>query len=94
MITSAQPRIFTQMIIADTQLARQTLTDIEARHYDIMKLELSIEELHEMLLDIARLNESQVLKRVLYRFCGTLFDAYCGRKLSQWFLIHDENFSN
>jgi len=44
----------------DEQLARQTLTDIEARHADITKLESSIGELHDMFLDMAVLVESQV----------------------------------
>ena len=48
-------------IITETQQARQSLKDIEARHYDIMKLESSIRELHEMFMDMAMLVESQVL---------------------------------
>ena len=34
--------------------------DIEARHNDIMKLEQSIKELHDMFMDMAMLVESQV----------------------------------
>ncbi|VDN20970.1 unnamed protein product [Gongylonema pulchrum] len=44
-------------IITDTQQARQTLADIEARHNDIMKLESSIRELHDMFMDMAMLGE-------------------------------------
>lgn len=44
----------------DTQQAKQTLADIEARHADIIKLETSIRELHDMFLDMATLIESQV----------------------------------
>ena len=44
----------------DTQQAKQTLADIEARHADIMKLENSIRELHDMFMDMAMLVESQV----------------------------------
>lgn len=44
----------------ETQTARQTLADIEDRHADIMKLEKSIRELHDMFLDMAVLVESQV----------------------------------
>lgn len=40
--------------------AKQTLADIEARHNDIMKLETSIRELHDMFMDMAMLVESQV----------------------------------
>ena len=44
----------------DTQQAKQTLRDIEARHNDIIKLENSIRELHDMFMDMAMLVESQV----------------------------------
>jgi t-SNARE complex subunit (syntaxin) len=47
-------------IIMETQQAKQTLADIEARHADIMKLENSIRELHDMFMDMAMLVESQV----------------------------------
>ena len=47
-------------IIMETQQARQTLADIEARHADIMKLENSIRELHDMFMDMAMLVENQV----------------------------------
>lgn len=45
----------------ETQQAKQTLADIEARHADIIKLETSIRELHDMFMDMAMLVESQVL---------------------------------
>lgn len=44
----------------ETQQAKQTLADIEARHADIVKLETSIRELHDMFMDMAMLVESQV----------------------------------
>jgi syntaxin 1A len=44
----------------DTAAAKQTLADIEARHADIIKLENSIKELHDMFMDMAMLVESQV----------------------------------
>ena len=44
----------------ETQQAKQTLADIEARHADIIKLETSIRELHDMFMDMAMLVESQV----------------------------------
>jgi len=59
MIESGNPAIFTQGIITDTQQAKQTLADIEARHNDIIKLESSIRELHDMFMDMAMLVESQ-----------------------------------
>ncbi len=48
-------------IMTDTQQAKQTLADIEARHADIIKLENSIRELHDMFMDVAIFVESQVL---------------------------------
>ena len=45
----------------DTAAAKQTLADIEARHADIIKLETSIKELHDMFMDMAMLVESQVI---------------------------------
>lgn len=45
----------------ETQQARQTLADIEARHADIIKLENSIRELHDMFMDMAMLVENQVI---------------------------------
>uniref|UniRef100_A0A0R3WPP9 t-SNARE coiled-coil homology domain-containing protein n=1 Tax=Hydatigena taeniaeformis TaxID=6205 RepID=A0A0R3WPP9_HYDTA len=59
MLESGNPQIFTQSILADTQLARQTLSEIEARHQDIIKLEQSIKELHDMFQDLATLVDSQ-----------------------------------
>jgi syntaxin 1A len=47
--------------MTDTQQAKQTLADIEARHADIIKLENSIRELHDMFMDMAMLVESQVI---------------------------------
>ena len=44
----------------ETKIAKQTLADIEARHNDILKLEQSIKELHDMFMDMAMLVESQV----------------------------------
>lgn len=46
----------------ETQQAKQTLADIEARHADIIKLENSIRELHDMFMDMAMLVESQVIE--------------------------------
>ncbi len=52
----------------ETKIAKQTLADIEARHKDILKLEQSIKELHDMFMDMAMLVESQVTILTLY-FC-------------------------
>lgn len=53
--------LFVLKIIMETQQAKQTLADIEARHADIIKLENSIRELHDMFMDMAMLVESQVM---------------------------------
>ncbi|XP_026329097.1 syntaxin-1A-like [Hyposmocoma kahamanoa] len=59
MLEQPNTAVFTQGIIMDTQQAKQTLADIEARHADIIKLETSIRELHDMFMDMATLIESQ-----------------------------------
>lgn len=51
----------------DTHQAKQTLADIEARHADIIKLENSIRELHDMFMDMAMLVESQVMFSAFHR---------------------------
>ncbi|XP_071480010.1 syntaxin-like isoform X1 [Diadema antillarum] len=68
MLESGNPAIFTSGIIMDTQQAKQTLRDIEARHNDIIKLETSIRELHDMFMDMAMLVESQgeMIDRIEY----------------------------
>ncbi|KAH8854278.1 Syntaxin-1A [Schistosoma japonicum] len=68
MLESGNPAIFTQEIMTDTQQAKQSLADIEARHQDIMKLEKSIKELHDMFMDMAMLVESQgeMIDRIEY----------------------------
>ncbi len=47
-------------IMVETAQAKQSLADIEARHGDIMKLEKSIRELHDMFIDMAALVQTQV----------------------------------
>ncbi|KAL7645113.1 UNVERIFIED_CONTAM: hypothetical protein RMT77_003491 [Armadillidium vulgare] len=68
MIEAGDPGVFTQGIMVDTQAAKQTLADIEARHADIVKLETSIRELHDMFMDMAMLVESQgeMIDRIEY----------------------------
>lgn len=46
--------------IVDSGISKQALNEIEARHKDIVRLESSIKELHDMFVDIAMLVESQV----------------------------------
>lgn len=68
MLEQGNPAVFTQGIIMETQQAKQTLADIEARHADIIKLENSIRELHDMFMDMAMLVESQgeMIDRIEY----------------------------
>ncbi|XP_045615849.1 syntaxin-1A isoform X2 [Procambarus clarkii] len=61
MLETGNVEIFTQGIIMETQQARQSLADIEARHDDIIKLETSIRELHNLFMDMAVLVETQGL---------------------------------
>lgn len=52
-------------IIMDSNITKQALNEIETRHSEIIKLENSIRELHDMFMDMAMLVESQV-----GRHCG------------------------
>ncbi|KFP31527.1 Syntaxin-2, partial [Colius striatus] len=58
MLESGNPAIFTSDVYS--QITRQALNEIESRHKDIMKLESSIRELHEMFMDMAMFVETQV----------------------------------
>jgi len=59
MLESGNPAIFTSGIM-DSQISKQALSEIEGRHKDIVRLESSIKELHDMFVDIAMLVENQV----------------------------------
>ncbi|XP_071986818.1 syntaxin-3-like isoform X3 [Engystomops pustulosus] len=59
MLESGNPNIFTSGILCDSQISRQALSEIESRHRDIVRLESSLKELHDMFLDIAMLVENQ-----------------------------------
>ncbi|XP_032622375.1 syntaxin-3 isoform X1 [Chelonoidis abingdonii] len=58
MLESGNPSIFTSGIM-DSQISKQALSEIEGRHKDIVQLESSIKELHDMFVDIAMLVENQ-----------------------------------
>ncbi|XP_043413220.1 syntaxin-2 isoform X3 [Prionailurus bengalensis] len=64
MLESGSPSVFTADIISDSQITRQALNEIESRHKDIMKLETSIRELHEMFTDMAMFVETQIVSAV------------------------------
>ena len=59
MLDSGNLQLFTQDILMETKQSKQTLVDIEARHNDILKLEQSISELHDMFTDLALMIETQ-----------------------------------
>lgn len=44
-------------------ITEQAMNEIETRHNEIIKLENSIRELHDMFMDMAMLVESQVKKK-------------------------------
>uniref|UniRef100_A0AC11BZQ4 Syntaxin 3 n=1 Tax=Ovis aries TaxID=9940 RepID=A0AC11BZQ4_SHEEP len=58
MLESGNSALFTSGII-DSQISKQALSEIEGRHKDIVRLESSIKELHDMFIDIAMLVENQ-----------------------------------
>ncbi|XP_027973802.1 syntaxin-3 [Eumetopias jubatus] len=60
MLESGKPAIFISGLnIIDSQISKQALSEIEGRHKDIVRLESSIKELHDMFMDIAMLVENQ-----------------------------------
>uniref|UniRef100_A0A3Q2PNZ0 Syntaxin-1A n=1 Tax=Fundulus heteroclitus TaxID=8078 RepID=A0A3Q2PNZ0_FUNHE len=64
MLESDNPAIFTSGIIMDN-ITQQAMNEIETRHTEIIKLENSIRELHDMFMDMAMLVESQVKTPIL-----------------------------
>ncbi|XP_061900129.1 syntaxin 3b isoform X4 [Entelurus aequoreus] len=58
MLESGNAAVFTAGIV-DSGISKQALSEIEARHKDIVRLESSIKELHDMFVDIAMLVENQ-----------------------------------
>ncbi|XP_023675219.1 syntaxin-1A isoform X2 [Paramormyrops kingsleyae] len=68
MLESDNPAIFTSGIIMDSNITEQAMSEIETRHTEIIKLENSIRELHDMFMDMAMLVESQgeMIDRIEY----------------------------
>ena len=79
---------YIQGIIMDTAAAKQTLADIEARHADIIKLETSIKELHDMFMDMAMLVESQVKKGKLIQIIIVQWSKWAWAYLHSQFWHH------
>ncbi|XP_029462756.1 syntaxin-4 [Rhinatrema bivittatum] len=59
MLESGQGAVFTSNILKETQVTKQALNEIEARHLEILKLEKSIQELHEMFIFLSMEVEAQ-----------------------------------
>ncbi|XP_077057127.1 syntaxin-4 [Siphateles boraxobius] len=59
MLESGQTDVFTQNILNDAKATRQALNEIESRHDEIIKLERSIKELHDMFQYLAMEVEAQ-----------------------------------
>ncbi|XP_078392064.1 syntaxin-1B [Cetorhinus maximus] len=68
MLESGKLAIFTDDITMDSKITKQALNEIETRHTEIIKLENSIRELHDMFVDMAMLVESQgeMIDRIEY----------------------------
>ncbi|VDP72928.1 unnamed protein product [Echinostoma caproni] len=68
MLEKKNPEIFTQAIMADTEAAKRSLSDIEARHADIIRLEKSIEELRDLFMAVSLMvdQQSELIDRVEY----------------------------
>ncbi|XP_021570117.1 syntaxin-4 isoform X1 [Carlito syrichta] len=60
MLDSGQSEVFVSNILKDTQVTRQALNEISARHSEIQQLERSIRELHEIFTFLATEVEMQV----------------------------------
>ncbi|XP_064177532.1 syntaxin-4 isoform X4 [Anguilla rostrata] len=59
MLESGQTDFFTQNILSDAKNTKQALNEIESRHDEILKLERSIRDLHEMFQYLAMEVEAQ-----------------------------------
>ncbi|XP_013870230.1 syntaxin-4 [Austrofundulus limnaeus] len=59
MLESGQTDVFTQNILIDAKATKQALNEIESRHDEILKLEKSITELHQMFQYLAMEVEAQ-----------------------------------
>ncbi|XP_033840611.1 syntaxin-4 isoform X2 [Periophthalmus magnuspinnatus] len=59
MLESGQTDVFTQNILNDAKATKQALNEIESRHDEILKLEKSIRDLHEMFQYLAMEVEAQ-----------------------------------
>ena len=79
--------------MVETAQAKQSLADIEARHGDIMKLEKSIKELHDMFIDMAALVQTQVQLSFLLML-STIGIVFKGEMIDriEYNVVQSENF--
>nr|BAK03506.1 predicted protein [Hordeum vulgare subsp. vulgare] len=82
MLESGNPQIFTEGILIETKQAKERLAEIEARHKDILKLEQSIKELHDMFMDMAMLVESQ--KKIIIMICCVIIIIILASVVASW----------
>lgn len=77
-------------------ITEQAMNEIETRHNEIIKLENSIRELHDMFMDMAMLVESQVktlMPSQYLQLCGLgLSQMHVGKKNKQQMLNSFRNF--
>ncbi|XP_055051874.2 syntaxin-1A isoform X2 [Misgurnus anguillicaudatus] len=59
MLESGSPSVFTSGIVTESSITEQAVKEIELRHSEIISLEKSLHELHEMFMQMAMLIESQ-----------------------------------
>lgn len=69
MIIKTTGALFLSQINSDARTASQALSEIESRHQDIIRLESSIKELHEIFADTAMLLEIQVRRQPPFEKC-------------------------
>ncbi|KAF4015763.1 hypothetical protein G4228_007253 [Cervus hanglu yarkandensis] len=67
MLDSGQSEVFVSNILKDTQVTRQALNEISARHSEIQQLERSIRELHEIFTFLAtevEIQQGEMINRI------------------------------
>uniref|UniRef100_G3TAW5 Syntaxin-4 n=1 Tax=Loxodonta africana TaxID=9785 RepID=G3TAW5_LOXAF len=67
MLDSGQSEVFVSNILKDTQVTRQALNEISARHSEIQQLERSIRELHEIFTFLAtevEMQQGEMINRI------------------------------
>ncbi|VDN15406.1 unnamed protein product [Dibothriocephalus latus] len=71
MLDSTNPSVFTEALMEQTEAAKRSLLEIEARHADILKLERSIEEMRDLFSEIALLVDQQFIPELKFAFLAS-----------------------